>query len=82
MAFQVLMSVLGSCITVDSASKSRLSIPALLLQKWISGFRGNFLQTLCIFSRLNCELCPRERSDEDAARKEDVERSVMTNIAP
>jgi hypothetical protein len=29
-----------------------------------------------------CELCPRERSDEDAARKEDVERIMTTNIAP
>ena len=30
----------------------------------------------------HCGFCLRERSDEDAARKKDVERSVMTNIAP
>jgi hypothetical protein len=33
-------------------------------------------------SRHCVRFCLRERSDEDAARKKDVERSVMTNIAP
>ena len=50
-----------------------------------NGFPIQRKSRLCVSRLCVCLLwilCPRERSDEDAARKKDVAHSVMTNIAP
>ena len=53
--------------------------PTSAATKMDFGLQRNFPpDTVCD----HCGFCLRERSDEDAARKKDVERSVMTNIAP